>query len=253
MPRGLKAIKTLAREAIEGLFWSLPYESRRWLVRKFRPRIMREFDLLRADTDEKGYSMTGFIEKKCIFVHIPKCAGISVLQGLFGNKGAGHTKIERYMLAFDRKDFEGYFKFTFVRNPWDRLVSAFHFLKKGGMTDEDRRWSEQNLSPFETFEEFVFGWLTEANAKTEVHFEPQYRFVCYPNNGPLAVDFVGKYENLDEDYAKICKKLSIDRPLSKLNVTPGERSRYADCYSDKTREIVGRVYEKDIALFGYRF
>lgn len=58
---------------------------------------------------------------------------------LFGNLGGAQLRIPHDQLIFSQREFEDYFKFTFVRNPWDRLLSAFLFLKKGGANKVDRQ------------------------------------------------------------------------------------------------------------------
>ncbi|HTL74630.1 MAG TPA: sulfotransferase family 2 domain-containing protein, partial [bacterium] len=79
-----------------------------------------------------------FDQHRCIFVHVPKCAGISLVKSLFGDFDCGHTNLRRYQIMFAPAEFNGYFKFTIVRNPFDRVVSAFLFLKKGGVNEKDR-------------------------------------------------------------------------------------------------------------------
>lgn len=80
-----------------------------------------------------SYSFKPFDESKSIFVHIPKCAGVSINKSLYGNLAGGHTTFDEYIIIFEPKCIENYFKFTFVRNPWDRVVSAYFFLQKGGV------------------------------------------------------------------------------------------------------------------------
>ena len=93
----------------------------------------------KKETDD-GYSFKPFDQCGCIFIHIPKCAGVSVSKALFGNLAGGHSRVVDYQLVFNSNEYSNYFKFTFVRNPWDRLVSAFFFLKKGGFNDADKKW-----------------------------------------------------------------------------------------------------------------
>jgi hypothetical protein len=83
-------------------------------------------------------------EFQCIFIHIPKTAGTSVARTLFG-QGSRHVPYFEYEKVNGRK-FNRYFKFAFVRNSWDRLVSTYFFLKKGGLNDMDRLWAEENPS-----------------------------------------------------------------------------------------------------------
>ena len=83
-----------------------------------------------------------FEEKKCIFFHIPKTAGISVSTALFGNVKWGHRNVAFYKSHFGEKFFNSLYKFSFVRNPYDRLYSAFTFLKNGGMNNQDLLFSK---------------------------------------------------------------------------------------------------------------
>src|SRR5258708_2253062 len=80
---------------------------------------------------------------RCIFIHIPKPGGSSMAAALFG-EASRHVPYFEYEQANPRK-FRQFFKFAFVRNPWDRLVSTYWFLRKGGVNEQDRRWAEQNL------------------------------------------------------------------------------------------------------------
>lgn len=89
---------------------------------------------------------------------------------LFGNLGEVHLRIPHYQLIFSRREFEEYYKFTFVRNPWDRLVSASLFLKKGGAHKGDKAWAEKNLSRFPDFHSFVRGWVDRKGVNTWKHF-----------------------------------------------------------------------------------
>lgn len=191
----------------------------------------------------------GYPDKhKCIFIHIPKAAGTSVTNALFGPVSR-HVPYFEYERANPRK-FAEYFKFTFVRNPWDRLLSAYIFLKKGGLNEMDRAWADANLARFETFEQFVLEWVTEENVWSWVHFKPQHHFICN-KQGRCMMDFVGHMETLADDFATVTARLGTEAALPVLNKTRNEG--YPSHYSTQTREIVGRVYETDIELFDYRF
>jgi hypothetical protein len=97
-------------------------------------------------------------EHQCIFIHIPKAAGTSVALTLFGEPSR-HVPWFEYYQANPRK-FRKYFKFAFVRNPWDRLVSSYFFLRKGGLCDADATWAAENLNAYSDFGQFVRGWVT---------------------------------------------------------------------------------------------
>ena len=185
-------------------------------------------------------------ECQCIFIHIPKAAGTSVARTLFG-KGSRHVPYFEYE-KINRRKFNRYFKFTFVRNPWDRLVSSYFFLKNGGINDADAKWAKENFADFPDFGSFVRGWVNEENILSWQHFMPQHYFVCN-SDGKIMVDFVGKMENMQKDFSYVAMKLGCKKELEKVNV--GERKSYASYYNNETREIVRRVYAKDIDLFGY--
>jgi len=185
---------------------------------------------------------------KCIFIHIPKAAGTSVALTLFG-QGSRHVPWFEFQKANPWK-YKRYFKFAFVRNPWDRLVSSYFFLRKGGMDPQDAAWAEQNLRQFEDFGSFVRGCVNEENIQTWVHFLPQHYFICN-QDGKVMVDFVGRMETMEKDFSYVAGRLGCDKKLAKVNA--GNNRHYSDHYDEETREIVRRVYARDIELFGYSF
>ncbi len=187
-------------------------------------------------------------EYQCIFIHIPKAAGTSVARTLFG-RDSRHVPYFEYERTNPRK-FRRYFKFAFVRNPWDRLVSAFFFLRAGGMSAQERAWGAEHLDPFTDFDSFVRGWVNEDNIWTWPHFVPQHHFIC-DKELRIKVDFVGRVENLQQDFAYVANRLRCDRRLERTNASAHDH--YSAYYNDDTRDIVRRVYARDAEIFGYRF
>jgi len=241
------------QESMMSLLWHFPYEQRRKLFKTFSPKGYRHFQEMRKFETDKGRSLKPFDDHQCIFVHITKCAGISIATSLFGNLGGGHLRINHYQLIFNQHEFEQYFKFTFVRNPWDRLVSAFLFLKRGGANKLDRKWAEENLSHFNDFDTFVNRWVDRKNVNKWKHFVPQYKFLCQPGNLTPVVDFIGYFECINEDFMSIQQRLKSGSNLQHLNKTEGTKKRYTEYYTETTRNIVAEVYREDIQLFGYDF
>src|SRR5947208_3465937 len=94
---------------------------------------------------------------RCIFIHIPKTAGSSIALSLFGEQ-LEHITYRDYQIANPRK-FDRYFKFAFVRNPWDRVVSSYFFLRNGTMDEGNRAEAERLLAGYSDFGSFVRGWL----------------------------------------------------------------------------------------------
>ena len=187
-------------------------------------------------------------EHRCVFIHIPKAAGTSLTKTLFA-ASSRHLQYTEYERANPKK-FKKYFKFTFVRNPYDRLFSAYTFLKKGGLNELDRCWAEQNLASFPDFESFVHGWVTPENIWSWVHFKPQHWWVCDASFN-VKVDFVGRFEQMDSDVAIVQDRLSLPvAPLPKINVTDRPQALESP-YTAETRAIVAQVYQTDFDLFAY--
>ena len=175
-----------------------------------------------------------------IFIHIPKCAGNSVIEkvGLSGQP-PGHLPISKFPL----KSRQNYFKFTFVRNPWDRFVSAYFYLKKGGngSAPQDLR-SQTQIGKYKSFTDFV----KNDNFFKMWHFKPLSFYI------DDEMDFIGKLENLQEDFNIICDKIGIPRQeLPHRNKS--SHKHYTEYYDDETKEIVAEKYAKDIEYFGYEF
>lgn len=194
-----------------------------------------------------------FDETRSIFVHIPKTAGVSLTRSLYGTRAGRHASIATYQMAFPAKDFYAYFKFTFVRNPWDRLYSAYRFLSAGAMGERhDLAWIEANLSGARDFEDFVMNHLTRPEIRSFVHFRDQESFLRDVVTKRVGVDFVGRFETLSEDFAIAAARIGRDTTLPHLNRTKVAGS-YRDAYSTKMARRAGEVYAVDAALFGYDF
>jgi hypothetical protein len=184
---------------------------------------------------------------RCIFLHVPKTAGSSIARVLFGEESR-HVPYFEYERANPHK-FRSYFKFAFVRNPWDRLVSTWSFLRAGGMNEVDRAWAAQHLAAYPSFDEFVRRGLGEESIMRFPHFRPQTYYVADRNGG--VTDFLGRYESLTVDFAEVARRLGKSGPLPMHNKS--EHAHFSTYYHPETRDIVGRIYARDAELFGYRF
>ncbi len=227
------------------------YLELRW--RDFRASHAEMYDNLqrkRRIVTSTSYSLKPFDDTRSLFIHIPKCAGVSVNRTLYGNLAGGHRTFEHYLGAFEPRNVLGYFKFTIVRNPWDRLVSAYHFLRDGGFSEKDSMLAESELGGFSDFDAFVRGWLSRENVWKFPHFKPQHHFILERRH-KIKLDYIGLFENLDADFAHIAQRIGINRRLAGSNRS--SHQDYRDYYSEETRALVARVYREDIALFGYEF
>lgn len=150
-------------------------------------------------------------------------------------------------------DLDRYFKFAFVRNPWDWLVSTYFFARSipldilimpdGSPEPFHRLATEARRCPFVDFirlqnEDPAFGWA----------FHP----FLYAKNGDPLLDFVGRYETIQTDFDSACQRIGLPRlPLDRLNAA--HHQHYRDYYDERTRQIVAERFAAMITNFGYEF
>jgi len=191
-------------------------------------------------------------KQRCIFIHVPKVAGTSINRALYG-KTLGHYS------ALEVKDifpelFANCFVFSFVRNPWDRALSAYNFAKVGA-TDTMAVYNNQqyNNEKFRTFEAFVKEWLPEQNINSlDFIFQPQSKFL-FDSKGKCLVNFIGKLETINKDLMIVEERMGRQLSLSHENKT-SSGSSYREFYKDKEMiKIIGKLYEKDVKNFNYQF
>jgi len=207
---------------------------------------------MRKGLSPDGYTLKPFDDSQCIFIHLPKNAGQSVRNTLFENLLPGHMKVYMYQLIFPKRIFDSYFKFAFTRNPWDRLASAYMFMKGGGAHEKDRLWSEKTLTKYDSFENFVKNGLRNHEIQSWPHFRPQVDFLR-GQNGKIELDFIGRFENLQQDFNHVRDHLGLSGELLFINKTKTKREPYQTYYSDELREIAARFYKEDIDVFDYEF
>ena len=227
----------------------VPYEKRLAFYKWRHPNEIKELRQKINPSPKGDFSLRPYDEHRAIFIHITKTAGTSVAKSLFGYLPYHYTAID-YRIFYGKETFENYFKFAFVRNPWDRLYSAFRYIKAGGWNERDKAWSAAHLATYDDFNQFVMEWLTEENIKKHIHFKPQCEFVC-DRHGKLLLDYVAYFETLDSDFNKIATHLNIQTALGAHNRNPGKN--YIEVYSQAAKSKVEEVYARDIALFGYEF
>ncbi len=132
---------------------------------------------------------------------------------------------------------------------------------RGGRAPIDQQRREHHLKKYGgSFEHFVLDIANWMDIEEEdsiyrdrhiPHFRPQHEYL-YDDNGSCLVDFIGKIENIENDFEKLCHLLSIDT----VRISRKNRSyhrRYWHYYNAKTRAIVAEYYARDIKCFGYRF
>jgi hypothetical protein len=145
-----------------------------------------------------------------------------------------HMPAEQARAALnDDKTWRSYFKFAFDRNPWDRQVSFYHH----------RYRREDTLPPFASF--------IKGDKRARIN-----NYEIYSIGGDVAVDFVGRYESLEDDLKHALSQvgLTLEKPLPRAKTTFRKSDKpYRDYYDVDTREIVGDWYQREIKLLDYAF
>lgn len=196
----------------------------------------------------KGTLLNAFSNSKTIFIHIPKTAGMSLVKAIYGDViGGGHRKASfyRYILG---KDMDDYFKFCFVRDPYERLYSSYKFLEKGGINIHDKRAFDKFLLKYKNFEDFVINGLSNILINEIIHFAPQTDFICN-KKGKILVDYVGKFENLEIDIKVLSERLNKEIILPHLNKNIKEP--FYNIYTNEMRDRVRSFYPRDFEILGY--
>jgi len=144
-----------------------------------------------------------------------------------------HMNAWRVEKRLSKTVWNSYFKFAFDRNPWDREIS----------------WYSHRLSQGRTRKSFA----------EHVHDLPKDKvrnFETYAIHGKVAVDFVGKYENLAADLQKVMDEVGVKDQLA-MPLTHREhrkdRRPYGELYTSEMRDIIASVYPREIELLGYEF
>ncbi|MGH8446591.1 MAG: sulfotransferase family 2 domain-containing protein [Solimonas sp.] len=228
-------------------YYRLPHEWRYALHRTCSPLSHARLQSLRRD---------GRLQRcdrwQAIFVHVPKCGGTSVLQAVFGDDQRSHYTVAGYQKIFAPREYGSYFKFAAVRNPWARLVSAWHYLHTDACRRTDGEWVARHLTPHRSFDDFVRRGLRQPEIARHMHFRPQHEYLCLPGQRQPLVDQLIRQECLQQSVDRVRERLGLPAvPVPRLN--RGDHGVYHDYYSAVTRRVVGEVYGNDIELLGYRY
>jgi hypothetical protein len=150
--------------------------------------------------------------------------------------------------AYGQSIFNGYWKFAFVRNPWDRVVSLYHYNSQNHPAN-----AEKFAAEFPTFKSWVvniYGNYTTRNDDYNVRFQNIYTHI----DGEQVVDFVGRYEKFNEDIKVVLSKLhhsTEHEPFPHYNKS--DHGEWRSYYTDATRNMISEIFAEDIELFGYTF
>jgi len=232
----------------------LPHGSAQQLYKRVRPTRAAEFEgwLTTPPSDTVHVSFVPLKETKSVFVHVPKVAGTSVGHLLYGSRTGDHMTLLDYRTALPKAVFDGAYKFTFVRNPWDRLVSAYYYLQDDKRSVFDRQQAAGSILNYSSFEAFVMEFMPRGDLNAFIHLKEQHLFLRLPGRG-IGVDFVGRFERLNEDFDLIAKRLGKDVALEHRNASALRKSDYREIYTPQMIDVVAKAYARDISYFGYDF
>jgi len=151
----------------------------------------------------------------------------------------GHLTLQQVRPYLQRDDFDGFYKFGFVRNPFDRFVSFCSFMtRKGGSFDRN---------PQAVMHHFLF--VDPPHGR--IHYQPQHIFF-EDDQGRIVADQVGRVEEMQSSYEEACRRIGIPaRALDKVNAS--RRGDYRAYYTPQLKDAVARLYARDLELFGYEF
>lgn len=178
-----------------------------------------------------------------VFIHINKTAGSSIERALnlrFEHKTA-REKYEEIGAELWRKKFV----FSFVRNPWDKVVSHYHYRVRTNQTG----LGDRHLS-FDSWVRLSYGDKNPAYYDKPKMFMPQVEWLI-DEKREMMVDFVGRFEHLEHDFRVVCEK--IGRRAVLPHVKKSSHADYRSYYSPATRQIVAEWFAEDIRQFNYTF
>jgi len=200
---------------------------------------------------------------KFIFVHIPKAAGVSIMKCLSKMKGHNtrwlaktkhETLSEFYQEVNLRRNLadrilgrkpQNYFRFGFVRNPWDRMSSFYRYLVE--------KKPRKEIHSVESFKDFLLQVRDDAPwIKTLYSMKPQVDYFTLDDN-TLHIDFLGHFEHLGDDLRIIAEHIGSPLTLPHLNRSTNSQKDYRKEYDSEMIEIVARRFTDDIHHFGYTF
>jgi hypothetical protein len=208
--------------------------------------------------------------RKVIFIHIPKCGGISIERSIHKALGGDdfiaynnlirrpprpniktcsglslHSTLKDYRRYYG-KNINDYYIFSFVRNPWRRMVSHYEYLIKNMF---NKRLHEQNKMDFSQFVQISQTKILQYS----IHGYKDYLEDDYQTK----LNFIGKLENINEDLPKIGVDIKLDIPevlhMNQTDLKIKDYINWRDYYNPRLKNIVYNIFKEDIIKYEYEF
>ena len=191
-----------------------------------------------------------FENYQCVFIHLPKAGGATIRNGIFKSEYTGPR------FSTIPKEWDSLFTFTFVRNPYERIVSAWKMFTSGM---ESSNWSYNRNKDFKdiSFYDFICIATDSSIDHTDRH---DLKSILRHHTLPMSdnyhcaqyADYIGRFENYESDLKEILSYLSVDNyTITKHNVT--SKGNYTKYYDQKCYNLVTKHYAKDLNLYNYKF
>lgn len=187
--------------------------------------------------------MLGSHSKKFIYFHLYKTGGTSmrtIIEKYSEFRGGKHDRPAKFISQFGKQVYDDYYTMSFVRNPFDWQVSLYFYMLKDVSHPQ-----HQLMKKFKTFDEYI-DW--RASGKDLI---TQYEFLSEgsSNDSPLTIDYIGKFENMNENIEFIKNKFGMAGNLPHLNKT--NHKPFMDYYNERTIPIMKEAFKIDFETFGY--
>jgi hypothetical protein len=182
---------------------------------------------------------------KSCFIHVPKTGGSS-MESLDFVGGAGHASIK----TFDLELLQSYFKWAFVRHPYTRFLSAYLHRKRDSASFQSASEKPILDKLFQSsLSEFVTAAFThEIDIFSAGHFQLQSNSIS--ENGKILVDFLGRFETIQEDWGFVCSKLGQQGAVLPRHNTSDDQVQ--PTLSERDKEMLYCIYRQDFELLGYK-
>ena len=187
-------------------------------------------------------------EHKVLYLHIAKTGGSSIVQ-LLKNNGMDDLILSNKRGIYEEKvsyfkevvsEWEKYYKFTFVRNKFDLLISLYNY---------DRQLNGKYSLPSDiTFEQFL---NEQVGVRDGLYTDLIDQYYLTHTNDKCMFDFIGQFDTYNDDLNKVCAQLGIVNTQERTNVGNYDRSKKNEYYTEELKEIVKNKFSKEIEKFDW--